>query len=691
MTEYLQFLLLGMGAGAIIAAIALGLVLIHRSTGVVHLGYGAVASYVAYVYASLRATGAYPLPPLPNPLSLVEHALRLVGADVDLPDIPTSLQFTTGDSGPAIALGLALVTAVAIGLLSHYLVFRPLRYAPELAKIVASLGILLVLVAAIVIRFGSGSLLVPDLLPADPVALAGVRIPEDRFWLLLVVVVLTGALSWAFRFTRFGIATRAAAENERLAALRGVSADVQAGWAWVGASVMAGLVGILVSQVSGLSPMRITLLVIPALGAALMGAFASFVVAAATGLAIGMSQSALLLAQQRVDWLPPVDLPSVLPFVVIAAAMLVRGEALPSRAAVEVGRLPRATAWRIRPGVMVACLVPLAGLAVVAPYQLRDALNNSMIGTLLALSLVVVTGLVGQVSLAQMSLAGVAAFGMGTFTAELGWPFLLALPVAVAAATLAGILLSLPSLRTRGGSLAVITLAAAVAVQSVVLERDGWFGSATSKTVASPELLGLDVGPTAAFPGGDAKLPSPAFGLLLMTATVAAVLFVVHLRNSRLGQQMLAVRSDERAAAGAGVDVAKVKIAAFAISGCLAGLAGAMKAVQLGTFSSGSFGILASLSLLAYAYLGGIATVGGSLWTGILATGGLATVLTDRLVHLGHYEAYVAGIVLIATAVTSNEGIDGATHSSLARLRARIRPAGVSPGSGAAAGLGARR
>ncbi len=126
---------------------------------------------------------------------------------------------------------------------------------------------------------------------------------------------------------------------------------------------------------------------------------------------------------------------------------------------------------------------------------------------------------------------------------------------------------------------------------------------------------------------------------------------------------MLALRSDERAAAGVGVDVAKVKIAAFAFAGALAGLGGALKAYELGTFSSDTFSVLASLTLLAYAYLGGISTVGGSFWAGALATGGLAAVLTDRAVELGQYEAYVAGVVLVATAVSSNEGIDGANRA----------------------------
>ncbi len=311
MAEYGQFALLGVGAGAIIAAISLGLVLIHRSTGVVHFGYGAVATYVAYVYASLRDTGAYPIPPLPNPLSLIEAGLGWVGIHVAMPDIPTSLQFTTGDSGPVIAVLLALTTAVILGLLSHFLVFRPLRYAPDLAKIVASVGVMLVLVAAVVLRFGSGSLRVPDLLPDGVVEVAGARIPQDRFWLLLVVAVLSLGLWATFKFSRFGIATRAAAEDEKLGGPQGRVSRSAGGHELGLASLMAGFVGILVAQISGLSPMRLTLLVIPALGAALMAGFSSFIVAATTGVAIGMTESVLILAQQRVDWLPAVDLPSI--------------------------------------------------------------------------------------------------------------------------------------------------------------------------------------------------------------------------------------------------------------------------------------------------------------------------------------------------------------------------------------------
>ena len=123
---------------------------------------------------------------------------------------------------------------------------------------------------------------------------------------------------------------------------------------------------------------------------------------------------------------------------------------------------------------------------------------------------------------------------------------------------------------------------------------------------------------------------------------------------------MLAVRVNERAAAAAGVNVAAIKFAAFGISSFLAGLAGALTAYKLGNYGGSSFGIFVSLTVLAFAYLGGISTVGGAITAGTLYAEGIGIVVSDEwLFDVGPYTAYVAGFFLIATAVYNDEGIDG--------------------------------
>jgi len=238
---------------------------------------------------------------------------------------------------------------------------------------------------------------------------------------------------------------------------------------------------------------------------------------------------------------------------------------------------------------------------------------------------------------------------------------MLTLPLAVASGIGFGLIAALPSLRTRGASLAVITLASGLAIEEIFFKRPGWFGlSRTNKVAPTPEAVGLEFGPSSSFFLGDDKIPTGGFGLFLLVLTAACCVGVMRLRRSRLGEQMLAVRANERAAAAAGVNVAMVKLTAFGISSALAGLGGALTAYKLGTYTGASFGIFVSLGVLAFAYLGGISTVGGAITAGTLFAEGIGIIATNEwFIDVGSYTAYVAGFFLIATAVFNNEGIDG--------------------------------
>ena len=141
------------GGGALVAAVALGVVLTHRSSGVVNFANAATATYGAYLFNGLRRKGSLFLPPLPNPLALVEGGLHQLGdPGVTLPKWPTSVSFGAPLSFPA-AFALTILIASLMGMIMHRLVFRPLRHAPPLAKTIASVGLLLVLQAIVVLRF----------------------------------------------------------------------------------------------------------------------------------------------------------------------------------------------------------------------------------------------------------------------------------------------------------------------------------------------------------------------------------------------------------------------------------------------------------------------------------------------------------------------------------------------------------
>ncbi len=661
--------LFGLGSGAIIAALAIGLVVAFRASGVINFGHGAIATYTTYVYVSLVGTGQYPVPPIPNPFAPVEGI-----AGIEIIDFPTFVSF--GDSmGKAPAMVIALATAAALGLIAHFAIFRPLRYAPVLAKVVASVGIMLFLQAAVVLRFGARAKATEPIFPNDPVDILGTRVGQDRLWVLATVTVITAGLWLLFKYTRFGIATRAGAENERFTTLLGFNADLQAGVSWVMASVLAGLVGILVAPITGVTPNFFTVLLISSLGAALLGRMSSFVIAAIAGLMLGVVDQELFRLELEWAWIPDIGIRRALPFVVIALAMVARGESLPSRGALTLARMPEAVAPRITRGrvigYVVLCAVALA-LTMFAPFQYRAGMQNSMIGVVLALSLVVVTGYVGQISLMQMALAGIGAFAVGSLGTSAGLPLLVALPSAVAAGVGFGLIAALPSLRTRGASLAIVTLASGLAIGEIFFQRPGWFGlDRTVKTSDPPSIFGLEFGPNSSFIFGDGKIPTGAYGLFVFVIAAACCISVMRLRRSRLGEQMLAVRANERAAAAAGINVAAIKLSAFAISSFFAALGGALIAFNLGTYGPDSFGIFTSLTVLAFAYLGGISTVSGAITAGTLFSEGIGIVVTNEwFIDVGPYTAYVAGFFLIGTAVYNNEGIDGFQRKQFHQLGA---------------------
>jgi branched-chain amino acid transport system permease protein len=498
-------------------------------------------------------------------------------------------------------------------------------------------------------------------------------------------VVAVAVALWAlFRFTRFGLATRAAAENERAAALLGFSPDVLAGVNWVLSSVLAGCLGVLVATVNGsLDPVTITLLVVPALGAALLGGMTSFGVATAAGLGIAMTQS-LVQALSTEPWFPQAGsgpLPGVretVPFAVIVIALVVRGRTLPSRGTATPGRLPAVPRpGRAVPGLLLIAAGCTAGLLTLGPVW-RLAITNSLIGALVCVSFVILTGYVGQISLAQMTLAGVSGFMLAKLASGAGVPFPLAPLAGALAATAFGLAVAVPALRVRGVNLAILTLAGAVATEKLLFVNPAWSGGLDGARVPPPRFLGLRFGPgDRSFGVGDGTLPGPWFGIFCLAVVLAAAICVGNLQRSAAGRRMLAVRSNERAAAAAGVSVVGPQLLAFGVAAFIAGLAGALSGYRFGSVSPEFFGGLASLTFLAYAYLGGITSLAGAALGGFLVAGGVGFTALREGARVGdRWTLLVTGIGLIMTAVLNPEGMAGAFREIRGRL---TRGKAVSP------------
>jgi ABC-type branched-subunit amino acid transport system ATPase component/branched-subunit amino acid ABC-type transport system permease component len=645
MSQYVVFLLLGLGSGAVFGALAL--VLTYRSSGVVNFATGAIALYSAYTYAFLRQGELLvPIPGLPKTVGL------------------------GGPLGLFPAMVISLVLAAVFGVVLYGLVFRPLRTAPPVAKAVASIGVMLVIQAVLAAGVGTGAVSVKAILPNDPVSWGGSRIPGDRLWFAAVIVVLTVALALVFRLTRFGLAARAAAESEKGALVSGMSPERIAVANWALSSAIAGLSGILIAPIVPLVPVSYTLFIVPALAAALVGNFTALVPAVGAGLVIGMLQSELQFLQGKWSWLPQAGLAQLVPLAVIMAYLVVRGRPLPTRGSLVQQALGRAP----RPDRILVPAVVSTGLGVVVLFatsgSIRAAVITSLTLAVISLSLVVVTGFAGQISLAQLTLAGVGAFSLSKLSAGWGIPFPFAPLLAALAATVIGVVIGLPALRIRGLPAAVVTVALAVALEAFWFRNTQLNGGLGGSKVPPPRLFGIDLGI-----GAGADYPRIPFALLCLVVLLLVGLGVAWLRRSWLGAAMLAVRANERSAAAAGIDVARTKIIAFAIGAFIAGLGGALLGYQQTVADAEMFTAIGGLGLFATAYLAGITALSGGLVAGVMGAGGLLPVLLDRALSMGEWYDVIMGIGLVLTVITNPEGIVGPAHELTDRLRRRRRPA----------------
>jgi branched-chain amino acid transport system permease protein len=299
----------------------------------------------------------------------------------------------------------------------------------------------------------------------------------------------------------------------------------------------------------------------------------------------------------------------------------------------------------------------------VLPYDYRNALIISMAGMAICLSYVVITGYVGQVSLMQVALAGTAGFVVSHLAQDAGVAFPLGAIAGILFATALGFVAGASALRVRGVSLAVVTLAAAVAIEQFGFANSTWGAGATGSPVPELELAGIDLGPRASFRGLDGDVPSPVLGFVVLAVVIALCLLVANLRRSGLGRRMLAVRSNERAAAAAGINVRNTKFAAWGISSFIAGVAGTLYAYSLGSVSAERFGILIALAFVAFAYVGGITMVSGAVIGGLLATSGVIPHIFEAELGIsGTWTLLVAGVTLVLNLVLFPDGIAGSQY-----------------------------
>ena len=342
---------------------------------------------------------------------------------------------------------------------------------------------------------------------------------------------------------------------------------------------------------------------------------------------------------------------------------------------VTLGRAP-CPHWRL-PTAVIGTAVGIGAIYFFTGNE-RAALYSSMITGVITLSLVVVTGYTGQISLAQLTFAGVSAYILSTFASSWGIPFPIAPIMAVLVAAAAGVLIGIPALRVRGLMLGVVTLTFAAGVEAIWFNNNSVDGGASGLAIPTPRLFGMDLSI-----GSGKDFPRPAFGILCLVVLVLVALGVSWLRTSRLGSAMLAVRADERSAAAAGINVVLVKLIAFAVAAFIAGLGGSLLAYQLGNVTFQDFDAYLGLVTFSVVVVAGITSVSGGILAGIISAGGILVVLISSGVGSGgvdNWYGVVAGIGVILTVIFNPDGIVGPTHLFLEQRRVRgvmARPDGA--------------
>jgi branched-chain amino acid transport system permease protein len=664
------FLLLGLGPGALYAMLGSSMVVAHKGSGVINFAHPAIAQFVVFDYIAMRTKGYIKLPWvdfLPTKSLNVPVTIKL--AEAQVPFVPAFL--------------LSLVLAAFLGVMVHFLVFRPLRSAPPLGKVIGSIGVLTYLGGVMQLNFAK--LNNPNPKPVVPAEIIknflglGKDYSRSGLWLLLIALIV-GAVLWAtYRYTRFGIATRAAAGNEKGAVLLGFSPEFLAAANWIIACVVAGFAAIIVGPFGGsLSPVQLTTQLGFFLAAMLIGRLNSIVGATIGGFGLGMIRSfssSWLIAQH---WFPQWfrnGVQEALPLIAIAVVLFVTGKKLPVRGTVEEKRLPLAP----YPRRMWQHTVIWSGVVILLAFHSRNAFNKTLplalstmlITAILMLSYVVVTGYVGQISLAQLTLAGTAAFFMARMMANgkitsvnpfavsgpnLAWVPAMILGIAVAIAV--GLILAVPALRIRGVQLAVVTIAAAVTIEKMYFENEKLTGlrAGAPASVSKPTLFGLNLGA-----GGKGGLTNnPSFIIFCLFWLVLCAWLVANLRRSGTGRRFLSVRANERAAAAAGVNVPRTKLLAFGISAGLAGVAGTLVGFQQQNVSSANFVFGLGFAVIAFAYLAGITSINGAIVGAMLAPVSLIAAFGSYRVpgaRIGDYLPVLGGVGLVLTAIRNPGGI----------------------------------
>ncbi len=574
MQDFLPFIVIGIATGAVYGLAGVGLVLAYKTSGIFNLAYGAIAALTVFVFYWLHDEHGWPW-------------------------------------GLAAAV-CVLVIGPAEGLLME-LLGRALERVGATLKVVATVGLLLIVLGVGELWYGNNEVNFPPFLPTSTIPILGVNIGWDQITVAIISIIATAVLYWFFRFVRMGYAMRGVVDNPDLLSMTGENPIRVRRWAWIISMTFCSMAGLLLAPGLSLNAVIISTLVVYAFGAAAIGGFSSLPLTFLGGLLVGIAGSLATKYSGSITWLS--GLPPAIPFIVLFVALCVTPKAkLAERRVVTTLPVKKSwyAPWRVRGmtfaiGLVVLCLIPnLVGdnLAIWASF-LADAILLLSLGLLVRVS--------GQISLCHLAFAAVGAASFAHFTDSFHLPWLLALLLAMLVALPVGAIVAIPAIRLSGLFLALATLGFGILLQYLFYSTNLMFGLTTSGIPAprpDVSIFGLSLA------------SDKGFYYVLLVAAVLSTAVIMVIQRSRLGRLLGALADSPLALETQGATTNVIKVLVFCLSAGFASLAGALIAVEFHYAVGANYDPFLSLVYVALVVI----AIGGEPWYALLAALGVSII-----------------------------------------------------------------
>ena len=574
MQDFLPFIVIGLATGAVYGLAGVGLVLAYKTSGIFNLAYGAIAALTVFVFYWLHDEHGWPW-------------------------------------GLA-AVVCVLVIGPAEGLLME-LLGRALERAGATLKVVATVGLLLLVLGVGELWYGNNEVNFPPFLPTSTIPILGVNVGWDQITVTIISLIATAVLYWFFRSVRLGYAIRGVVDNPDLLSMTGENPIRVRRWAWIISMTFCSMAGLLLAPGLSLNAVIISTLVVYAFGAAAIGGFSSLPLTFVGGLLVGIAGSLATKYSGSITWLS--GLPPAIPFIVLFVALCVTPKSkLAERRVVTTlpVKKPWYAPWRVRGvtfaiGLVVLGLIPnLVGdhLAIWASF-LADAILLLSLGLLVRVS--------GQISLCHLAFAAVGAASFAHFTDSFHLPWLLALLLAMLVALPVGAIVAIPAIRLSGLFLALATLGFGILLQYLFYSTNLMFGLTTSGIPAprpDVSIFGLSLA------------SDKGFYYVLLLAMVLSTAVIMVIQRTRMGRLLGALADSPLALETQGATTNVIKVLVFCLSAAFASLAGALIAVEFHYAVGANYDPFLSLVYVALVVI----AIGGEPWYALIAALGVSII-----------------------------------------------------------------